>query len=73
MKMLCYHGRSIRVLPFFMKPVVQMVNLFDADLSGKLDIDEFHTVVQYVRAYQTIFQTFDAVSTTPLVYVSRNG
>ena len=56
-----------------MKPVVQMVNLFDADLSGKLDIDEFHTVVQYVRAYQTIFQTFDAVSTTPLVYVSRNG
>lgn len=45
--------------PFSVDACRQMVNLFDADASGKLDIDEFHKVVQHVRAYQTIFHAFD--------------
>merc|ERR1712003_414808 len=45
--------------PFTVDACRQMVSLFDVDASGKLDIDEFNIVVQYVRAYQKIFQQFD--------------
>ncbi|OLY80400.1 Sorcin [Smittium mucronatum] len=46
-------------MPFSIETVRLMIQMFDRDMSGTIDFNEFKALVKYLNEWQTLFRTFD--------------